>query len=104
MALGDLVGWRRRPVAVGNVGVARLATGGFRIRVGLAIAERGGLPFARAEGVVELPGQVGDPGLERGDTTEEFPAAGTRGPVHAGRVGNWLAISSPGSPGGALNK
>jgi hypothetical protein len=86
------------------VGVARLATGGFRVRLGRAFSERGGLPLAGAECVFELPGQLGGPGFECGDTLEEFPAAGTRGLVHAGRIGNGRAISSPGSPRGALNK
>ncbi len=104
VALGDLAGRRRGSMAVGAVGVARLAPGGFRVGLGRAFAERGGLPLARAEGVGERPGQLGDPGFECGDALEEFPAAGTRGLVHAGRVGNGLAISSPDSPEGALNK
>ena len=86
VALGDLFGRRRRAVAVRAVGVARLAAGRLRVGLGRPLAERGGLPLAGAEGVVELPGQLGDLGFEFGDTLEEFPAAGTRGLVHAAIV------------------
>ena len=93
VALGDLFGRRRRAVAVGAVGVARLAAGRLRVGLGRPLAERGGLPLAGAEGVVELPGQLGDLGFEFGDTLEEFPAAGTRGLVHAAIVATGAAIS-----------
>ncbi len=69
-----------------------------------AVAEGGGLPLARAEGVVGLPGQVRDPGVEFGDAREEIPAAGTRGPVHPARVGDRTAISPPAQLEAALNK
>ena len=92
VALGDLFGWRRRAVAVGAVGVARLAAGRLRVGLGRPLAERGGLPLAGAEGVVEPPGQLGDLGFEFGDTLEEFPAAGTRGLVHAAIVGKRATI------------
>ena len=46
-------------------------------------------------GAFEVGRQLGDPGFECGDVLEEFPAAGTRGLVHAGRVGTRTAISSP---------
>jgi hypothetical protein len=82
-------------VAVGAVGVAGLAAGRLRVGLGRAFAEGGGLPLTGADGVVELPGQVGDPCFECGDTTEEFPATGTRGLVHAARVEDRAAISSP---------
>jgi hypothetical protein len=65
-----------------DVGVARLAAGGLRVGLGRTLAEWGGLTLAGAEGVVEPPGQLGDPGFEVGDTQEEFPAVGTRGLVH----------------------
>jgi hypothetical protein len=87
VALGDLPGRRWRAVPVLAVGVPRLATGRLRVGLGWAFAERGGLPLAGADGVIELPGQLGDPGFEFGDTLEEFPTAGTRGLVHAAIVG-----------------
>jgi hypothetical protein len=83
VALRDLLGWRRRAVAVGTVSVARLAAGRFRVGPGRTLAERGGLPLAGAQGVVEPPGQLRDPGFEFGDSLEELPAAGTRRLVHA---------------------
>jgi hypothetical protein len=88
VALGDLLGRGRRAVGVLAVGVARLAAGGLRVGLGWALAERSGLPLAGAERVIELPGQLGDPGFEFGDTLQEFPAAGTRGLVHAAIV--WM--------------
>jgi hypothetical protein len=71
-------------VAVGAVGVAGLAAGRLRVGLGRTFAEGCGLPLAGAECVLERPGQLGDPCFECGDTTEEFPAAGTRGLVHDG--------------------
>src|SRR5262249_9319586 len=77
-ALGGLFGWGRRAVPVSAVGGPRLAA--WRLRVGLrrALAERGGLSLAGAQGVVEPPGQLRDLGFEFGDTLENIPTAGTR--------------------------
>jgi hypothetical protein len=91
VALGDLLGRGWRAVTVLAVGIARLATGWLRVGLGWAFAERGGLPLADAQSVIELPGQLGDLGFEFGDTLEEFPAAGTRGLVHDAIVGMWEA-------------
>src|SRR5207247_308769 len=99
VALGDLLGRGRWAVAVGAVGGPRLAAGRLRVGLGRALAERGGLPLAGAQSVVELPGQVGDPGFEFGDTLEEFPAAGTGGLVHAAIV---AAEASNGPDGGLI--
>ena len=86
VALGDLLGWRRRAVAVGAVGIAGLAARRLRVGLGRPLAERGRLPLAGAQGVVEPPGQLGDLGFEFGDALEEIPTAGTRRFVHAAIV------------------
>ena len=86
VALGDRFRWRWS-VAVGAVGVARLAAGRLRVGLGRALAERSGLTLAGAERVIELPGQLRDLGFEFGDTLEKFPATGTRGLVHGAIVG-----------------
>ena len=80
VALGDLFGGRA--VAVLAVGVAGLTAGGLRVGLGRTLAERGGLPLAGAEGVVKVPGQLGDPGFEFGDLLDEFPTTGTGRFVH----------------------
>src|SRR6516162_3087437 len=102
MALGDLLGWGRRAVAVLAVGVAGLAAGRPRVGLGRPLAERGGLPLAGADGLVELPGQLRDPGFEFGDTLEEFPAPGTRDLFHAAIVVTGTPISgASGAPAGS---
>jgi hypothetical protein len=82
------------------VGVARLAAGGLRVGLGRSLAERGGLPLAGAECVVELPGQLGDPGFEIGHTPEEFPTAAADGLVHAAIVVIGAATGGAGLPDG----
>src|SRR5262249_37289051 len=70
--------------------------------LGRTLAERGGLPLAGADGLLQLPGQFGDPGFEFGDTLEEFPAAGTRGLVHAAIVVTGTPVSgASASPAGS---
>jgi hypothetical protein len=82
VALGGLLG-RRRAVAVGAVGVARLAAGRLRVGLGRPLAERSGLTLAGARGLVRPPGQLGDLGREFGNLLGEFPATGARGLAHA---------------------
>jgi hypothetical protein len=86
VALGDLLGWRRRSVAVGAVGITGLAAGRLRVGLGRVFAERGGLSLADADSIIEPPGQLGDLGFEFGDALEEIPTAGTRRFVHAAIV------------------
>ena len=88
VALGDLIELGRWTVAVLAVGIAGLAAGRLRVGLGRPLAERGGLPLPGAEGILQLPGQLRDPGFEFGDTLEEFPTAGTRGLVHDTIVAN----------------
>lgn len=73
-------------MAVLAVGVARLAAGGLRFGLGRTFAERGSPALAGAHRLVQLPGQFGGLGCEFGSPFGEFPAAGTRGLVHAAIV------------------
>ena len=86
VALGDLLGRGRRAVAVPAVGVARLAAGRLGIGLGRPLAEGCGLTLPGADGLLQLPGQLGDPGFELGHTVEEVPTARTRGLDHAAIV------------------
>jgi hypothetical protein len=82
VALGDWFGWRGS-VPVGAVSTAGFAAGRFRVGLRRTFAERGGLSLAGADGLVQLPGQLGNPGFEFGHAMEQFPTAGTRRLVHA---------------------
>ena len=82
MAFVDLVGRRRRAVAVGAVLFAGLAAGRLRLELGRTLAERSGLTLPRAECLAELPGQVGDQGFEFGHTLGKFPTTGACRLVH----------------------
>lgn len=77
--LGDLLGRGRRALAVGAVGVARLTAGSLRVGRGQPFPERGRLPLAGAEGVVEPPGRLRD--LASSSTTR---SRRSRQPGHAG--------------------
>ena len=101
VALGDLIGRGRRAVAVGAVGVARLAAGRLRVGLGRPLAERGGLPLAGVDGVVEPPGQLRDLGLEFGDTLYKFPTAGTQRLVHTAMLPNLPSFDRSGIGSGA---
>jgi hypothetical protein len=83
VALADLFGRGRRPMAVRAVGIAGLASGGLGLGPGRAFAEGCGLALAGADGFLELPSQGRDLGLQGSDLLEEFATSGTRGLVHA---------------------
>ena len=82
VALVNLVGGRRRSVAVGAVLVAGFAAGRFGLGFGRTFAEQRGLTLPGAERVVELPAQFGVLAFGCGDSLSEFAANGTRGYVH----------------------
>lgn len=88
-------------VAVLAVGVTRLAAGRLRVGLGRTLTERCRLTLARANGLVEPPGQRRDLGFEFGDTLEEIPAAGTRGLVHAAMLPGQPALDRTGVEKGA---
>jgi hypothetical protein len=85
VTLGDRSG-RQRPVPMRAVCLPGLASGFFGAGLGRSLAKRSRLAFADACGLLQLPGQFGDPGFEFGQPLEVVPAAGTRGLVHAGIV------------------
>jgi hypothetical protein len=85
------------------VGIAGLAAGRLRVGLGRPLAERGGLPLAGAEGVVEPSGQLGDLGVEFGDTLEEIPTAGTRRLGPAAIVPTWAARETAVPDGSLFN-
>src|SRR5206468_8940999 len=65
----NLVGRRRRPVAVGPVSVAGFTARGLGIGLRWPFAEGGGLAFPRPQGLVERGRQTGDLRLQRRDLT-----------------------------------
>ena len=68
---------------VGAVCVTGLASGFLGVGLGRPLAERGRLTLADACGLLQLPGQLGDPGFEFGQTVEMVPATGTLQLIHA---------------------
>ena len=88
-------GWA---LAVGPVGVAGFASGGFRVGLGWPLPEGGGLAFAGAERVVESPRQFGDLRLQFGDALPQDQAFGTR-LGHAAMLAKSRSVSCARLPG-----
>jgi hypothetical protein len=104
VALVDLVGGRRRPMAVGAMLVAGFAAGRLRLGFGRPFAERRGLPLASTKGGFELTGEVSDLGLKRGDSLGEFAATRAPGVVHPAMLPAQTRFSCACWPKGTLNK
>ena len=81
VALVDLVGRRRRAMAVGAVLFARFAAGCFGLGFGRTFAEGRGLTLPGAKGLFELAAEFGVLGFESGVSLGEFAAPGARGSV-----------------------
>ncbi|MFO0803379.1 MAG: hypothetical protein U0791_09695 [Gemmataceae bacterium] len=78
----NLVGRGRRAMAVGAVLFAGFAAGRLRFELGRTFAERRGLTLPGAQGVIELPRQIGDPRVECVHFLSECHAAKASGFVH----------------------
>jgi len=87
-AFVDVIGRRFHPIGM-SAAVIGFATGRFGLGLGLAFAERSGLPLAGPLGLFQLPGQFDDLGFELGKAFPEFLAARTQwflGAVHDRKV------------------
>src|SRR5262249_57561597 len=102
VALVDGTG-RRGPVGVVAVRVAGLAARPLGVGLGWSLAERSRLPLGGANGLLEQPGQFGDPGLEFGHTRGQIPTPGTGRLVHNDIVAA-RGLNRSAAPEKALNK
>jgi hypothetical protein len=100
VAFADLFRRWRGAMAVRAVRLAGLAARRLGIGLGRTLAERGGLPFAGAQGALEAPGQFRDLGFEFGDALEQRPTTGTGRLFHTAMVATRRPVSCASCPPG----
>lgn len=89
---------RRGSMAVLAVGVAGLAAGGFRVRLGRPLTEGSGLPFAGAQGVRKAPGQLRDLAFEFADALTHRLTIGAGRLFHTAMIGTRRSVSCANLP------